>query len=90
MRLYLIKIEGVMFENPPKLKRAIILSAGGDKLEARDVAIDWFKKHIAGTIVAMEVVADFEVPEEPKALFGIKAEYSPVPTGMTIVLPKKG
>jgi len=87
MPYYLIKVSGRNTKSKLKLESVALLVKAEDRLIARGMAIDYFKKHIGDEVLSVMDVKEFEMPEGDGVIFGCVVSYDPTPISTTLLLP---
>lgn len=89
MPLYLIKISGRDPNAKTKLESVAFIVKADDRLVARGMAIDYFKKHVGEEVLSVLDVTELPEFKEEGVILGFRVSYDPAPVSTTILLPLK-
>ena len=84
MPIYAVKVEGLRYEDRPKLRKAIFLIKADNYLEARSTAIERFKKRYGDTIVAIEDLGEVHFSTKDGYGLSVVVDYDPTPTRLAL------
>lgn len=89
MPLYLIKVSGRDPNAKTRLESVAFIVRAGDRLVARGMAIDYFKKHVGEEVLSVLDVIELPEFKEEGVLLGFRVAYDPTPISTTILIPTK-